>query len=261
MQHKNTIMINGVMYDITSGMPVNKNMDGVVIRHDISKFAKAAPAATAQKPDIAPTVHPIVAKVHATQVKQTEQRVLKPSHVIKQQAIQAAMAKTDSRSRKQFKLKKPQSKFQTILKTASLAVMALLIGAYLMYLNMPSITTSIAAAQAGIRASYPGYTPNGYLLAGPVAYNSGIISMRFAASAAPVAYTVQQARSSWDSSAVRENYVVPEVGEKYHTTQANGLTIYTYGQNAAWVNAGILYTISGNAPLSTDQIQRIAVSM
>lgn len=232
----------------------------MIVRHAIKKFAKPH-AVVPTAPDIAPTQHPIVMKVHATQAKTAEQRVLKPSHVIKKQAIQQAMEQAGAHSRKPLKLKKSTSKFQKLLQVGSVSVMALLVSAYIMYLNMPAITTSVAAAQAGIRASYPGYTPNGYLLAGPVAYNNGIISMRFTANTAPVTYTLQQARSTWDSSAVRENYIVPAAGEKYATTQANGLTIYTFGQNAAWVNGGIFYTINGNAPLSADQIQRIAISM
>ena len=58
-----------------------------------------------------------------------------------------------------------------------------------------------------------------------------------------------------------ENHVIPHVGDNYTTESINGLTIYTYGPNAAWVNDGILYTVSGDARLSTDQIERIAISM
>lgn len=264
MQHKKTITVNGVVYDLESGKPVARSTEGVVIKHEIKKFAKhapAAPTAHAKKPDITPVVHPIAAKAHATQAKRAEQRVLKPSHIIKQQAIQEAMEQAKNHSRKPVKPKKPLNKFQKILRVASAGAMVLIVGAYLMYASMPAITTSVAAAQAGIRASYPSYTPSGYALNGPVAYTNGTVSMHFAAASAPVAYTIQQARSSWDSSAVLENYITPSTGEKYATTQANGLTIYTYGQNAAWVNGGIFYTISGNAPLSGEQVQRIAISL
>ena len=57
------------------------------------------------------------------------------------------------------------------------------------------------------------------------------------------------------------NFVEPKAGTAYSTAETNGLTIYTFGQNAAWVNGGILYTITGNAPLSADQIQHIATSL
>lgn len=261
MQHKNTVTINGVVYDIDSGKPIAKSTEGIVAKHNITRFATPAQVTKAAQPDIPATKHPVVTKAHAAQAKHSQPRVAKPAHVIKHQAIQAAMEQTAGRSRKPFKLKPHIGPLQKALRTGSVAIMALLVGAYLMYLSMPSITTNIAAAQAGIRATYPSYTPSGYALAGPVAFNNGIVTMQFTAKAAPVGYTVAQARSTWDSSAVRENYILPATGNDFATTQANGLTIYTYGKSAAWVNGGILYTIKGDAPLSDEQVQRIAVSM
>ena len=85
--------------------------------------------------------------------------------------------------------------------------------------------------------------------------------MTFAANAGPSTYTLEQTKSGWDSSAVLDSYVKPMAGDDYETTTSNGLTIYTYDGSAAWVNRGIFYTISGDAPLSDDQIQRIATSL
>lgn len=41
----------------------------------------------------------------------------------------------------------------------------------------------------------------------------------------------------------------------------DGLTIYSSGKNAVWVNGGILYQITGSANLSNEQIQKIATSL
>ena len=85
--------------------------------------------------------------------------------------------------------------------------------------------------------------------------------MKFAANGGPQNYTVTQTKSSWDSTAVLDNYVTPRAGVSYIPYTERGLTIYTYGNNAAWVNGGILYTIEGNAPLSSEQIRHIATSL
>jgi hypothetical protein len=85
--------------------------------------------------------------------------------------------------------------------------------------------------------------------------------MRFAMNGSDRSFNLDQTKSGWDSSAVYENFVKPKVGDDYTTTRSNGITIYTYDNNAAWVNNGILYTVSGDAPLSPEQIQRIASSM
>lgn len=260
MQHKQTITIQGVVYDVESGKPIARSTEGVGARHTIAKFAPAPKPQAPVKPDTPPVHHPIVAKAHAAQAQQAQKRVVKPAQAIKEQAIREAMEKP-THSRKPITLKAPSTKLQRQFRLAGAAIAALIVGGYITYLNMPAITTNIAAAQSGIHATFPSYTPAGYGVSGPVTYRDGIVSMDFAATAAPVSYTIQQQRSSWDSSAVLENYVTPNAGTSYATTQANGLTIYTFGQSAAWVNGGIFYTIHGSAPLSADQIQHIAISM
>lgn len=137
----------------------------------------------------------------------------------------------------------------------------ILLAGYFTYLNMPSLSVRVAAAQAGVNASYPGYHPDGYSINGPVAYSQGAVSMKFASNGGPQSFTVNQTKSSWDSSAVLENYVKQKAGNSYIQHNEQGLTVYVFGDNAAWVNGGILYTINGNAPLSSEQILHIATSM
>lgn len=211
--------------------------------------------------DFAPRQHPVVRRAENRMVKPDIAQAPKPSQIIKQEAIAAAMAKTPvKRGDKQHKAT-GENRFAKAFSIASASLALLLLGGYFTYLNMPQLSTRVAAAQAGINASYPAYKPSGYSLSGPVAYGQGNVTMKFAANSSPIAYTLTQARSEWDSSAVLDNYVTPAAGTRYTTTSANGLTIYTYGTSAAWVNGGILYTISGNAPLSPEQVQRIATSL
>ena len=256
MTEQKTVTIKGVVYDMLTGQPVPP-------AHPIKKFAPAASAPPKHRmiSDIAPVRHPAVAKAHAVQAAKHQPRVVKPAQLIKQQAISDAMERANSHSRKQHSVKPPVTRFRRTMHLATMSLAALVLGGYLTYLNMPALSTRVAAAQSGIDATYPSYTPTGYGLHGPVAYGNGMVSMKFSANAGPLAYTIQQERSSWDSSAVRENYITPKTGKDYTETQAHGLTIYTYGQNAAWVNGGIFYTITGNAPLSSEQVQHIAVSM
>ena len=237
----------------------------------VAHFAKATPAraqtrASAQQaaPDIAPMRHAMVQAVEQKrQANAAEQaRVVLPSHVIKQQAIESATKQMKPRSeRKEIKQPKKYSKFRQFVSTASVALAVMLLGAYFTYLNMPALSTRVAAAQAGINATYPGYQPAGYTLNGPVAYDKGSVTMKFASNGSSETFTLAQTKSNWDSSAVLENYVKPAAGRKYSTATINGLTIYTYNSNAAWVNGGILYTVQGSAQLAPDQIERLAASL
>lgn len=243
------------------------------VRHKgVTKFVK--PSAQAhhvvrhpQVADVAPTPHAIAIaadqRVKAFQAQQNPQpAAVRPSQVIKQESIQNAIASSAPKGhKKEVRQKKQQSKAGRFMSVASASLAILLLGGYFTYLNMPSLSTRVAASQAGIDASYPSYQPSGYSLSGPVAYQQGSVTMSFAANAGPQSYVLTQQDSDWDSSAVLENAVRPQAGSNYTTTATSGLTIYNFGGKSVWVNNGILYSISGTANLSGEQIQRIATSL
>ena len=184
----------------------------------------------------------------------------KPAQVLKNEAIQEAMSREiASQKRGRTKKQKNSSRWAkfTTFATASLAVVML--AGYFTYLNMPNLSIKMAAVQSGVDARYPSYSPDGYAMNGPVSFRDGAVSIRFAYADGGKNFTLTQEKSNWDSSAVRQ--YVDSKSQLATTTQVDGLTIYTYEGNAAWVNGGILYTLEGDAPLSNDQIQRIATSL
>ena len=236
-----------------------KHMD-ISRSSSISRFA-ARPVVKPVTEDVmvTPLTHPMAQKAHQATAhkKQLAQPVHTPSSVLKNEAIAKAM-NTPKKAQEKQSQKRGLGRFVSV-GSASLAV--LLLAGYLTYLNMPSISIRVAAVQSGINATYPDYQPNGYRLDGPIAYNDGEVNMKFVANAGPQSFNIREQRSSWNSSAVLENYVQPKAGKDYNTHTQSGLTIYTFDGQAAWVNGGILYTVDGNAPLSNDQILRIATSL
>lgn len=242
------------------------------VRPDITRSASVArfernQAAVAAMPkgrainDFAPVAHPITQRVNQRTAPAKTVRVVKPSDVIKQESIAKATASMPKKSAKQHKEKRERSRMARAMSVASAACAVLILGGYVTYLNMPSLSTRVAATQAGINATYPQYQPSGYSLSGPVAYDTGTVSMKFAANAGPQSYTITQKKSGWDSAAVLDSYVSDRAKDSYTTSKLNGLTVYTFGTNAAWVNGGILYTITGDAPLSSEQVQSIVASL
>ncbi len=201
------------------------------------------------------------AKLSPAQAQQQSQsRNLKSAHALKNDAIFEAMNR-EVAPQKHRRAKKQRSggrfaRFMS-LSTASLAIVML--AGYFTYLNMPNLSIRMAAVQSGVDAKYPGFRPDGYALSGPIAFKDGEVSMRFAYADGNRGYTITQQKSNWDSSSVRQ--FVDEQSPNSSTTQVDGLTIYTYEGNAAWVNGGVLYTLQGSAPLSSNQIHRIATSM
>lgn len=274
-----TVSINGREYDTSTGMLIIPERQAMTQTSDAStatirKFAPhpvrvtqradhpadlgPVPRTTTAEPRVRPSA---VRKLPiATMHRETIEH--KPSQVLKKEAIDKALS--SAKTTKKHKLTKTRARRSRRTQrlgmlTGGLAV--LLIGAYFTYLSMPALSVRVAASQAGINASYPGYHPDGYRLDGPVAYSPGQVSLQFASNGGGREFTLAQTNSNWDSSAVLENYVQPKVGDEYSINRAGGLTIYTYGTDAAWVSGGILYTVSGNAPLSPQQISSIATSM
>lgn len=241
---------------------VGQHMD-IARSTKVAKFAPHPVAAAIKKeatPDVAPKAHPVAARANAKVAKPVVSApVAKTSKQIKDDAITAALSKP---TEKNVKAKKGfqfhWSKRFTIV-TAIFVV--LIIGAYLTYVNIPSISVGFAASQAGIDATYPQYKPDGYHLSQPVTYSDGTVTLTFKSNSDNSQYSVVQTRSSWDSSAVLTNIVKKAAGDNYITTQESGLTIYSYKDSATWVNGGILYTINSNAPLSGEQIRHIATSL
>lgn len=233
----------------------------------ISRFAPHPQAVRTHKPtmDIRPVrPHPIVTRVEATrQAKTTSTPTVitsKPSDIIKKEAIETTLAKAPAHAANAHQHKRPRAKHSRTLSILSASFALILLAGYLTYLNMPSLSVRVAAAQAGIDATYPQYHPDGYSLKGAITYKEGEVAMNFASNGGPQKFSLTQQKSSWDSSAVQQ-FVANKTKGQYLTDIQKGVTIYTYGGDAAWVSGGILYTINGDAPLSSDQIDRIATSM
>lgn len=225
----------------------------------ISRFAQAAAAKEEKKPTplVAHKPHPIAQQAHAKQAAKKQATAPQTAKQVKEAAISAALAKPTAKPTKQKREKKLSRRFAVF---GIIGAVVLVIG-YLVYLNLPVISVSYASARAGISASYPEYRPDGYGLSQPVTFTDGSVTLEFKSNNGSGGYSITQERSSWDSTAVLDNVVKKQAGDNYITTQERGLTIYAFDGDAAWVNGGILYTIKSDAPLSGEQIRRIATSL
>ena len=218
---------------------------------------------TSKKPqvNVGPTNHPIMARVEKARLamRQSTNKPVntKSSKTIKEEAIAAAFKKVAYKTPKEKPIGKKTHKYLSI---SSISIFIILIVGYLIYLYMPSFSVKVASIQSGINATYPEFIPNGYSLSGPVSFSDGEVIINFHANTGDKGFTIKQSKSSWDSSAVKAK-AEKDSGGEISTTSERGLTIFSYDNNAIWVNGGILYTISGDAPLSGDQIRRIATSL
>lgn len=169
---------------------------------------------------------------------------------------------TPAPSKKSKGAKKQARKKSKVVGIGSAVLAGCLLAAYVAYLNVPSVSMRVAAHRAGFDATLPTYRPTGYSFRGPIQHHPGQVTIHFQGSDAEKSFSLAQQKTSWDSTALLENYVA-EHTTQYVTYQDRGLTIYIFdGSNAAWVSGGKMYTIdTENAQLDTDQILKLATSM
>jgi hypothetical protein len=143
----------------------------------------------------------------------------------------------------------------------SMAVASVLLLGYFVHLNLPDISIRIAAAQSGVDASYPSHIPVGFRLSEVSSDKNGKIEMNFHRD--NQTFTLIQEKSSWDSQALYQNYVVKNFGDNPVLMKEQGLTIYSHNSDAAWVSGGILYKIvsSSDNLLDRRMILDIALSL
>lgn len=135
----------------------------------------------------------------------------------------------------------------------------IMLGAYLWQANYPAMALKLAGMRSGVNVAIPAYLPTGWSLSRQVSASDGTISYKVAKGGQSFNVTEQQ--TQWDSQALLEQYVLPKTSD-YLALQAEGLTIYVYGDNqAAWVSNGMVHKLEGQHGLSQDEIIRIATSL
>ncbi|HVO86330.1 MAG TPA: DUF4367 domain-containing protein [Candidatus Binatia bacterium] len=142
------------------------------------------------------------------------------------------------------------------------AVVLIIAAAILVWQNVPAVAVQVAADRAHVDASVPAYTPAGYALAKTLKYEPGSVTISYVNKANQgQTFSLTQKASSWDSSTVQSNYLPTNASTQ--TSQVNGTTVYIYGDsgNAAWVNNGVLYSLSNKAHLSSDDVFKIVQSL
>ena len=173
-------------------------------------------------------------------------------------ALMSAMKEDTKPKSAPIMIKKPKvSKKHLIFAVASSICCMGVLYATLKF-SMPDISAKVAAAQNG--ASYPSFVPRDFIASG-ASFQKNTFSLEFVGPD-KTRFTLDQEKLPWDSNALLNNYVKPTWGEQYDTIREQGLTIYMYQSNAAWVNGGTVYklnTTSGG--LSKKQLKNIITSL
>ncbi len=231
----------------------------------ITKFAPSASAAQSTEPkidkDLAAQTKALQI-AHAEHVAKTEHKSAHiSSRVIKEHLLGQAIDKVPVNEELQPSSSAQSTRKSRFASVAMTSVALLFLGGYLTYINIPNLSIRIAAASTGIDASLPAYQPTGYRIQGPISYQDGEVNVNYKSNNSNQGYKLTQRPTDWDPIATLDNYVESDSKNDYQIHSVQGLTVYTYNKKAVWVNGGILHVIDGNAPLSSQQVERIVASM
>lgn len=252
---------------IKSVGPVKKKIPTVKQSPFITRFTKpTAPATTNKHPAKDHELHrqaKLLAKAHAHHVKTqhhlSSQRF--SSRAIKERLLEQQLEKALSHVERPVETPSHLSPKARLASIVATCIMIIFLGGYLTYVNIPNFSIRLASASAGVDATLPKYQPNGFRLSGPILHAPGEVEVKYRQAGGDEQFKLVQRTSDWDPDALLENFVVKDSKNDYQVHSSQGLTVYTYDHKAAWVNGGVLHMIEGNAPLSNNQITRIAGSM
>lgn len=179
-----------------------------------------------------------------------------------QDIFEAALAHAASHEETapQASRRKSKGKRRALAIAGSVAVFAALAGV-IAYQNKANIQYQIASARAGFAASMPNYKPAGYDL-GKLQYTSGTVAALYQNKGqANDSISIVQKKSNWDSQTLLDSFVV-NAGKDYQGYEANGRTVYVYGnQDATWVNGGIWYQVHSAQAIEPQQLVKIAANL
>lgn len=159
---------------------------------------------------------------------------------------------------------KPRKSFFAKMRRARVMAPALaallLVTGFVAYQQVPYVSMRVASSRAGFNASLPS-TPSGFSVDGPIAYNSGVVSVKFKSNSDTRAVVLNQQPSGLDSASLQAG-LLDKNKVDYQEHKVNGRTVFIYeDSHATWVNKGVWYTLEGDSNLSTGQILELVKSL
>jgi hypothetical protein len=252
---------NASLIDARMGRASNNPLHSDISKFSINPTAKLQPTMTHM---------PVAAQAAPANVA-TKQQVQASSTQIRQGssdfiAAQLAKRPNDEES-SPFKHKPLRKKISGLLKgkklrsVAATASAGLLIGGFIAYQNLPSITLAMANRTAGISAKIPKGIPSNFAISHKIEASKGQVTLTFVSRTDDRQFTITQQTSDLNSSEL-ERSLAGSFHKNYQTYDSNGIKLYITGPGEAdWVDGGKRINLSGKTGLSSEQVATIARSL
>lgn len=216
----------------------------------------AAPAANIERPVINSHAKPAVKPGHLHAQHQAHKTAASTSTDIFSQALAAAASQNHEPHHAPVQHRKNRSSRRWLIIVGATGVVAAF--GFLAFMNKPAITMQMANMKTGFSVSLPDYRPEGYSVA-DMNYAPGAFKVAFNGPQGEK-FSIDQKKSNWDSDTLMDNFVAT-TDQSYQAYQANGRTVFIYGDNnATWVNGGVWYQMKSDG-LSQDEMLKVASTM
>lgn len=193
------------------------------------------------------------------EIKRAVSKVQRKNRIAESVMKKEMNEKAERRRTEKLHSKNRKSRIVLALTISACCVLAL---GLIIRTNLPNLSVRVAAAQTGIAASYPSYTPADFSLAGVYTTNDGSSVIIDFDGPEDKTFSLSEEKSSWDSETLLHKYVEPAYGKNYEVIKEQGTTIYINHSNATWVDDGIVYRIIANSNVLTKrQIRNIVSSL
>lgn len=260
--------LNGVVAKPANNLEFKKaahNVDGARLNrslqvpkhHDVQRFNEAV------LPDGQATVQPTpAAQQSASQPPNIPTvQISEPQHLRPADIFETAVARATSHEQPAPKLKPSRSKRALRASLVAAALLAVIGG--FVWLQRPTIELKVASMQAGFQADQPGHNLTGYARES-TQYNSGQVIITFRSGDRH--YKIAQQKSGWNSQTLLDTAVLGAATTEPQTVESRGRIVYLYktkdeSWNAAWVDGGVRFELTGNAYMTKDDISAIVDSM
>jgi hypothetical protein len=143
--------------------------------------------------------------------------------------------------------------------TASLAT--LLIGGFLVYMNLPTINIALAGRAADMSVKVPKGIPSNFALSPKVTSSQGIVTLQYKSRVDDRAFQIIQQKDDMTVDTLKEA-IARLSKNQFQTYEASGITLFLGPDDRVdWVDAGVRYSMTGETGFTPDQIATIATSL
>lgn len=203
-------------------------------------------------------LEPIASRQPVTGQQTARQQPKAPAKQDYNSLFEAAIAHATSHEQPSPRVAKKHHRGRRLMHATIAILVVAVLGGAVAWTQRSQIELQVASWQAGFDVRMPDYALTDYKRSA-ISQEHGSVFMSY--QSGDRKYQITQQRSNWNSQTLLDQSVAGASTDEPQVIENKGRIIYIYGSNVSWVDGGIRYDITGNAPLTTGDAISIVDSM